>query len=38
MKIDTEDEGQVYQAIRGLYRIFEFEPKKAAEFGMYEDD
>ena len=38
MKIDTEDEGQVYEAIRGLYKIFEFEPADATNFGMFEDD
>lgn len=37
MDIDTEDEVQVYNAIRGMYKIFEFEPDQACEFGMYED-
>ena len=33
-----EDELEISEQIKGLYKNFDFDPAKAKEFGMYEDE
>lgn len=33
-----EDEQKIYEQIRNMYKIFEFEPEKSKDFGMFVSD
>ena len=33
-----EDEQKIYEQIRNTYKIFEFEPEKSKDFGMFVSD